>query len=161
MCHGCSPKKLKKKKTKEPKNPKNRKSPQNKQNPKKRSQGVSVVAQQKQIQLVSMVCRFNPWPHSVGWESGIAMSSGIIRRCGLDPALLWLWHRRAAVAPIRPLVWELPYATGAALKRQKNKMLPSLLGLCYFLLEQSSYFMILSSLPYLFFFSFFSGYLWL
>jgi len=26
----------------------------------------------------------------------------------------------AAVAPIRPLAWELPYATGAALK-EKNK----------------------------------------
>ena len=30
--------------------------------------------------------------------------------------VLWLWCRPAAVAPIRPLAWELPYATGAALK---------------------------------------------
>ena len=28
-----------------------------------------------------------------------------------DPALLWLWCRPAAVAPIRPLAWEPPYAT--------------------------------------------------
>ena len=34
---------------------------------------------------------------------------------------LWLWHRPAAVAPIRPLAWELPYATGAALKSEKKK----------------------------------------
>ena len=36
----------------------------------------------------------------------------------------WLWRRAAAIAPIRPLAWEPPYATGAALekaKRQKKK----------------------------------------
>ena len=38
-----------------------------------------------------------------------------------DPALLWLWCRPAAVAPIRlPLAWESPYAKGEALKT-KNK----------------------------------------
>ena len=42
-------------------------------------------------------------------------------RCGLDPALLWLWCRKAATAPIGPLVWEPPYAVGVALKRQKKK----------------------------------------
>ena len=26
-----------------------------------------------------------------------------------DPALLWLWDRPAAAAPIQPLAWELPY----------------------------------------------------
>ena len=31
--------------------------------------------------------------------------------------LLWLWHRSAAVAPIRPLAWELPYAMGIVLKK--------------------------------------------
>ena len=46
------------------------------------------------------------------------MSCGVDRRHGSDP--MWLWHRQAAVAPIRPLAWELPYATGAALKN-KNK----------------------------------------
>ena len=35
--------------------------------------------------------------------------------------LLWLWCRPAAIAPIRPLAWEPPYATGAALKRQKDQ----------------------------------------
>ena len=38
-----------------------------------------------------------------------------------DLALLWLWCRLAAVAPIRPLAWELPCATGMALKEKKKK----------------------------------------
>ena len=37
-----------------------------------------------------------------------------------DPALLQLWCRSAVAAPVRPLAWELPYATGSALKRQKK-----------------------------------------
>ena len=52
------------------------------------------------------------------------MSCGVGYRCGSDPELLWLWCRPAAKAPIRPLAWEPPYATGVALekaKRQKNK----------------------------------------
>ena len=31
-----------------------------------------------------------------------------------DPALLWLWCRPVATAPIQPLAWEPPYAAGAA-----------------------------------------------
>ena len=49
------------------------------------------------------------------------MSCGVGHRRGPDLALLWLWHRLAAVAPIRPLGWEPPYAAGVVLKRQKNK----------------------------------------
>ena len=37
------------------------------------------------------------------------------------PALLWLWCRQAAVALIRPLACEPPYAMGVALKIQKDK----------------------------------------
>ena len=36
-------------------------------------------------------------------------------------ALLWLWHRPAAVAPIQPLAREPPYAAGAALKTAKKE----------------------------------------
>ena len=36
-------------------------------------------------------------------------------------ALLWLWLWLAAIALIRPLAWESPYAAGVALKRQKTK----------------------------------------
>ena len=49
------------------------------------------------------------------------MSCGLGCRCGSDLPWLWLWHRLAAVAPIQPLAWELPYATGAALKRKKEE----------------------------------------
>ena len=37
-----------------------------------------------------------------------------------DLVVLWLWRRLAAVAPIRPLAWEPPYAAGAALKKTKK-----------------------------------------
>ena len=45
---------------------------------------------------------------------------GVGRRHGSDPALLWLWRRLAATAPIRPLAWELPYAVGAAQEMAKR-----------------------------------------
>ena len=48
------------------------------------------------------------------------MSCGVGRRQGSDPELLWLWYRPAATVPIRPLAWEPPYATGAAVKRKNN-----------------------------------------
>ena len=47
----------------------------------------------------------------------------IVCRCGLDLALLWLWHRLAAAVPIQLLAQELPYATGAAIKRRKKIVL--------------------------------------
>ena len=55
------------------------------------------------------------------------MSCGVGRRCSSDPVLLWLRHRLAGTAPIRPLAWEPPYAMGVALekttttKKSKNK----------------------------------------
>ena len=57
------------------------------------------------------------------WVKNLALpvSCGVGRRCHSDLALMWLWHRLAAVAPIRLLAWEPPYAAGAALKRQKKK----------------------------------------
>ena len=38
-----------------------------------------------------------------------------------DLALLWLWCRLAATAPIRPLTWKLLYAADAALEKTKKK----------------------------------------
>ena len=49
------------------------------------------------------------------------MSCGLGCRRGSDPALLWLWCRLSAVALIRPLAWEPPYAMGVALKKKKKK----------------------------------------
>ena len=48
------------------------------------------------------------------------MSCGVDRRRGSDPALLWLWRRPAATAPIGPLAWEPPYAAGAAQEMAKK-----------------------------------------
>ena len=49
------------------------------------------------------------------------MSCGVGHIHALDLALLWLWHRLAAVAPIRLLAREPPYATGAAVTKKKEK----------------------------------------
>ena len=49
------------------------------------------------------------------------MSSGVGCRRGRDPAFLRLWCRPATAALIQPLVWELPYATGAALGRKEGR----------------------------------------
>ena len=52
------------------------------------------------------------------------MSCDVGRRGSSDPALLWLWYRPLATAPIGPLACEPPCAAGAAqemAKRQKLK----------------------------------------
>ena len=60
----------------------------------------------------------------------MVMSYGVgYRRCS-DPTLLWLCYRLAAIALIRPLAWELPYAVGAALKKDKKKKIGLLV--CWF-----------------------------
>ena len=70
--------------------------------------------------------QFNPWPHSVGQGSGVAVWCGVGHRHSSDPALLWLWRRSVgrergggATAPIKPLAWEPPHAVGAALEKTK------------------------------------------
>ena len=74
--------------------------------------GVTVMAQQKRIWLVSTRTQLQ----------------SLLRHCcelwcrsqtHSDPMLLWLWRRLAAVATIRPLGWEPPYAVGVALKSKK------------------------------------------
>ena len=52
------------------------------------------------------------------------MSCGVGYRHCLDPVLLWLWCRPAAVALIGPLPWELPYGCCP----EKKKILPLHLG---------------------------------
>ena len=49
------------------------------------------------------------------------MSYGVGHRHSSDVVLLWLWHRPAATAPIRPLAWEPPHAAGVALEMAKKK----------------------------------------
>ena len=64
------------------------------------------------------------------------MSCGVGPRCGSDPALLWLWRRPAATAPIRPRAWEPPYAEGAALKKSKKENGMDGQGLCEVMLPE-------------------------
>ena len=52
----------------------------------------------------------------------VAVSCGVGHRPGSDLALLRLWCRTAAAAPVRPLAWEIPYAMGVALKRKREKV---------------------------------------
>ena len=49
------------------------------------------------------------------------MGCGVGGRRSLDLVLLWLWCTLAAVALIRGLAWEPPYAVGVALKEKKKK----------------------------------------
>ena len=63
-------------------------------------------------------------PALTQWVNNLAVSCGVGHRHVSDPALLWLWHRLVATAPIRPLAWEPPYAAGAVqeiAKRPKEK----------------------------------------
>ena len=56
-----------------------------------------------------------------GNGSRIAVSCRVAHRRSLDLALLWLWCRLAATAPIGLLAWEPAYAAGATLKRQDRE----------------------------------------
>ena len=81
--------------------------------------GGPLLEQWKQIQLATVKFRVL----SLASLSGLRIwrCHGVGRRCSSDLALLWLWHRPAAVAPIQPLAWDPPCAVGTALKRKKKK----------------------------------------
>ena len=49
------------------------------------------------------------------------MNCGVGCRRGMDPTLLWLCHRLAAVAPTGPLAWEPLHAIDVALKSKRKK----------------------------------------
>ena len=53
-------------------------------------------------------------------DPALPVSCGVGHRRGSDSALLWLWRRPVAMAPIRPLAWESPYAAEAALEMAKR-----------------------------------------
>ena len=71
----------------------------------------------RNLEVASLIPGLTQWVK----DPVLAISCGVGCRYSSDLALLWLWPRPAAVAPIQPLAWELPYAAGAALKRQKTK----------------------------------------
>ena len=80
----------------------------------------------------SHICdlRHSLWQQQIFNPLSEARDQTRIRRCcelwcrlqtRLRSVLLWLCCRPAAVAHLRPLAWEPPYAAGAALKKQINK----------------------------------------
>ena len=83
--------------------------------------GVPIVAQGKQIWLVSMRTQVRALDSLHGLRIRHCRELWYSLRCCSDLVLLWLWCKLTARAPIRPLAWEPPYATGAALKRPKKK----------------------------------------
>ena len=48
------------------------------------------------------------------------MTCAVGHRYGSNPEVLWLWCRLATSAPIRPLAWESPCATGSGPKKGKK-----------------------------------------
>ena len=66
-------------------------------------------------------------PGPTQWVKDLALAMncggcGVVGcRCSSDPMLLWLWHRPAAMALIRPLALELPCVVSVVLKKQASK----------------------------------------
>ena len=88
---------------------------------------IPIMAQQKEIWPVSMRIWVQSMVLHSGKRAGIAMICGVGHRRGLDPTLLWLWCRPAAIALIRPLAWKPPCAVGVAIKyKQKESKTHSL-----------------------------------
>ena len=84
------------------------------------NKGVPMVVQWKRIRLGTMRLQVRSLALHRGLRIWCCLNCGVGHRCGSDPALLWLWCRPAAIALIRPIVWEPPYAASAVLKRKKK-----------------------------------------
>ena len=70
-------------------------------------------------------------PGPAQWVKDVALPAAVY----WDLALLWLWCRPAAAAPIRPLAGELPHVVPAALTPPQKMLkepppIPFLLGRC-------------------------------
>ena len=68
-----------------------------------------------------MRTRVQPLASLSGLRIRHCLSCGVGHRCGLYPALLWLWCRQDVIALIGPLAWEPPYAASVALKRPQKE----------------------------------------
>ena len=75
--------------------------------------GIQLVSMRTQLQSLALLSELRiQHCRELWYRSQTQFKSG---------TLLWPWHRPAAAAPIQPLAQELPYATGAALKKNKEK----------------------------------------
>ena len=83
--------------------------------------GVPIVTQQNRIGLASMRMQVRTLALLSGLRTWHCRELWCRWQTWLGSGMVWLWHGLAAAALIGPLAWELPYAVGTALKRQKNK----------------------------------------
>ena len=65
-------------------------------------------------------CRGSGETNPTRIHEGEGLIPGLQKQLG-NPALLWLWCRLAAVAPIRPLAWAPPYANGCGPKKKERR----------------------------------------
>ena len=79
------------------------------------------MVQQKQIRLETMRLQVRSLASLSGLGIDVAVSCGVGCRRDLDLALLWLWHRLAAIAPIGPLVWNLHMPQCGPKKTKKKR----------------------------------------
>ena len=87
----------------------------------KNAWGVPIVTQRKWTWYVSM----RMWVPFLASLSGLRFWHYLELWCKLRKWLRFAISMAVAIAPIRPLAWELPYATPATLKRKKKKKLES------------------------------------
>ena len=79
------------------------------------------MVQWKQIRLGIVRLQVRSLASLSGLRIRCCRELGVGHRRGSDPALLWLWRRLAATAPLRPLAWEPPYAAEVALEKAKRQ----------------------------------------
>ena len=83
--------------------------------------GDPIVAQWKQTQLVSTKIQLRSLASLSGLRIWHCHELWCRSQMRLGSELLWLWRRPGATVLVQPLVWELPYATGVAIKRKPKK----------------------------------------
>ena len=79
------------------------------------------MAQQKRIRLGTMRLWVRALALLRGRESGVAVSCGVGRRRGSDPALLWLWCRPGSYSSDCTPSLGTSICLGCGPKKQKNK----------------------------------------